>query len=103
MNSIGVMKILCGFKIKRKADCEMFINECMQKDNTYMLDISREQRFFLDKDKQGNVSISEKRGDLNDMFNPLIEVASQTNNGYNVTVEDVIWQLRKYINKKWFS
>ena len=40
---------------------------------------------------------------LKDIFNPLLEVARTKDNCYKKTVEDYIWQNRKYINAKWFK
>lgn len=102
MKSVSLMKIPCGFKIRKKVDCKKFIDECMCNGNSYSVKICRTQMFIIEKDKSGNVSISEKRGDLNDIFNPTFEIAS-TERTYEVTVEDAIWQLRKYINARWFS
>lgn len=103
MNNVTIMFIPCGFKIKSKADVERFINECMVKDNEYFLKIHEDFALVLNKDKDGAVAVLEKRWDLYDVFNPLIEVANTSNNGYKKTVHYYIWKYRKYINKEWFN
>ena len=99
---MNIMMIPHGFKIRKKADAEKFINECMCKGSSYYLKINSEHAVILEKDEEG-VSVLIKSGDLNDMFNPLLEVAKTKNNCYNETVEDYIWKYRKYINQKWFN
>lgn len=103
MNSVSVMCIPCGFKIKKKVDTETFVNECMCKENEYYIKISDDLAIFLRKEKDGSVSVAEKRLDLYDPFNPLLEVANTSNPSYKETVYDYIWKCRKYINAKWFN
>lgn len=99
-----IMMIPDGFKIRRKADVQIFINECMQKGNEYYIGVNNNLAYFLEKDKNGIINISEKRGDLSDMFNPLLEIASTDSpTRYRVNVEDAIWKLRKYINARYFK
>ena len=100
---VSLMSIPCGFKIRKKIDTETFVKECMCKDNEYCLKINDELVIFLDKDKKGTVSILEKRWDLYDPFNPLLEVANTNNPSYKETVYDYVWKYRKYINAKWFN
>lgn len=103
MNSISIMSIPCGFKIRKKVDTEYFANKCMQKDNEYYLIINKDLALFLRKEKDGTVSVLEKRWDLDDPFNPLLEVANTSNPSYKETVYNYIWKYRKYINAKWFN
>ena len=103
MYDMSIMCIPCGFKIRRKLDVETFINQCMQKDNEYYLKINKEFALFFRREKDGFVTVLEKRGDLCDMFNPLLEIASTKNNVYRITVQDCIWKYRKYINAEWFN
>ena len=103
MSNITIMNIPCRFKIKKKVDIDTFINECMCKCSEYYLKINNEYALFIRKEKDGSVSISEKRWDLYDPFNPLLEVANTSNSAYKETVQNYIWKYRKYINAKWFN
>ncbi len=103
MNSIALMCIPCGFKIRRKTDVDKFMNECMCKENEYYLKINNELALFIEKKKDGTITVAEKRWDLYDPFNPLLEVASTNNKAYKETVQNYIWKYRKYINAKWFN
>lgn len=103
MNNLTIMSIPCGFKIKSKADVEKFINKCMVNDNEYFLKINTDFALVLRKEKDRVVSVLEKRWDLSDPFNPLLEVANTSNSAYKHTVEYYIWKYRKYINAKWFN
>ena len=98
-----IMMIPHNFKIRRKSDVKTFINDCMVKGNEYYIITDDGDQFNFSKDKNGNISIATRNGDLKDIFNPLIEVARTNNNCYKETVTDYIWQNRKYINSKWFS
>lgn len=102
MSNLTVMSIPCGFKIKKKIDADVFINDCMITGCEYFLKINDDFALILSKDKDG-VSVLEKRWDLYDPFNPLLEVANTNNTAYKETVQDYIWKYRKYINAKWFS
>lgn len=102
-NSISIMTIPCGFKIRKKTDTEIFTNKCMCNDNEYYLKINDDLALFLRKEKDGSVSVLEKRWDLYDPFNPLLEVASTSNDSYKETVHNYIWKYRKHINAKWFN
>lgn len=103
MNSFSLMSIPCGFKIRKKLDIDKFMNECMCKENEYYLKINDELALFIEKKKDGTITVAEKRFDLYDPFNPLIEVASTKNKSYKETVQNYIWKYRKYINAKWFN
>ena len=103
MSVSSIMYIPNEFKIKRKSDVEIFINKCMQNNSEYYLKINNELAIFLRKDKDGSVVILAKNGDLHDIFNHLLEMASTKNNVYRITVQDCIWKYRKYINAEWFN
>jgi hypothetical protein len=96
------MKIPCGFKIRKKVDCDTFIEKCMCKDNTYDI-IDNDTRIIIKKDVNENVSVYMKYGDLYDVFNPIIEVARTKDNCYKESVKDYVWKYRKAINEKWFN
>lgn len=100
--SVTIMSIPCGFKIRKKTDIDTFINECMCANNEYYLKINNDLALFIRKDKD-SVSVAEKRWDLHDPFNPLLEVANTSNSSYKETVHDYIWKYRKYINANWFN
>ena len=102
-NIVSIMCMPCGFKIKKKTDTEIFTNKCMCADNEYYLKINNDLALFLRKEKDGSISVLEKRWDLYDPFNPLLEVANTSNSSYKETVYDYIWKYRKYINAKWFN
>lgn len=101
MNNITIMNIPFGFKIKSKADVDRFMDKLMG-NGEYYVKINNELAIWITKEKDG-VSVAEKRGDLYDMFNPLMEVANTRNNFYKVSVRDYLWKIRKYINAKWFN
>lgn len=100
---ISLMSIPCGFKIRKKIDTERFVKECMTNDNEYYIVVNEDLALFINKEKDGTVSVLEKRYDLYDPFNPLLEVANTKNPSYKETVYDYIWKYRKYINAKWFN
>ena len=97
------MNVPMGFKIRRKTDVDMFINKCMCKGCRYSIVYQKDKQLFIEKDKDGNVSMAIRNGDLYDIFNPSIEVARTKDNCYDKTVQDYIWQFRKAINKEWFT
>lgn len=102
MSNLTIMSIPCGFKIKKKTDADIFINDCMIAGCEYFLKINDDFALVLSKDKNG-VSLLEKRWELDNPFNPLLEVARTRDNCYEQAVQDYIWKYRKYINAKWFS
>lgn len=99
----SIMKIPNGFKIRKKADCDTFINDCMCKGESYSIVYEEGKQLLLEKDKEGNVFVAMRWGDLNDIFNPSLEVARTKDNCYNKSVQDYVWQFRKAINKEWFN
>lgn len=101
--SFVIMMIPHGFKIRKKSDAEVFINECMVKGNEYYIITDSGIQFIFDKKKDGNVSVLYRNGDLTDPFNPSLEIASTENPLYEKSVVDYVWMNRKYINAKWFS
>lgn len=89
------------FKVRSKEDAKIFVNEAMGIGQcTYVVD--KETAYVVSKTADG-VAISMKKGDLNDVFNPLVEVANTRNTAYKDSVYDVIWKIRKTINEKWFN
>lgn len=98
----SIMRIPSGFKIRKKTDTDVFIEECMCKDNRYSI-IDEDVQLIFEKDKNDNVSVCVRYGDFNNIFNPMLEVARTKDNCYDKTVQDYIWMFRKAINKEWFS
>lgn len=98
-----VMKIPQGFKIRKKADVETFIDKCMCKDNRYCAVNNNGTQIIIEKDKEGNISVCLRDGDLDNIFNPSLEVARTKDNCYEETVQNYIWQFRKAINAEWFN
>jgi hypothetical protein len=102
-NEMSIMMIPNGFKIRKKADVKTFMEECMCKGSSYGLVIRKDFAVRFEKDKEGNICIMTKHGDLKDIFNPLLTVADTKNNIYEHDVNYYIWHYRKYINAKWFN
>lgn len=98
-----VMKIPQGFKIRKKADVETFINKCMCNDNRYSAVNDNGTQIIIEKDKEGNISVCLRDGDLDNIFNPMLEVARTKDNCYDKTVQNYIWQFRKAINTEFFN
>ena len=98
-----IMQIPQGFKIRKKADIDKFINDCMCKGNRYGAVDDNGTQIIVEKDKEGNVSVCLRNGDLRNIFNPSLEVARTKDNCYDKTVQDYIWQFRKAINTEYFS
>lgn len=92
-----------GFKIKTKNDVKIFAEKCMCKGGMYVLNINEETQFVFHKDKDGEISVDFRSGDLKDIFNPSIEVASTKNDSYENSVYHYIWKCRKFINAKYFK
>ena len=100
----SIMKIPTGFKIRKKVDCDAFIEKCMCKGNTYdVVDKEKDIAMVMEKDTDGNVSVCMKFGDLHNIFNPLLTVACTNNSAYKESVQDYVWKYRKLINDKWFN
>ena len=103
MKDMSIMCVPSGFKIRKKTDIDIFVDKCMQKNDEYYLKVKKDLAVYFTKDKDGFVYISEKHGDLYDIFNPLLEVASTKHDCYRQSVSDCVWKYRKYINLKWFN
>ena len=100
----NLMKVPSGFKIRKKEDVEKFINNCMLKGGQYYIKADEETAYVIEKDTDDEVRVLVKKGDLTDVFNPLLEVAcTDKPDTYKITVTESIWKLRKYINAKYFN
>ena len=101
--SCSIMVIPYNFKIRKKSDVNTFIDDCMCKNNRYCILFESEKQLILEKDKDGDISVDLRYGNLDDIFNPSIEVARTKDNCYKETVQDYIWKYRKVINNEWFN
>ena len=98
-----IMQIPQGFKIRKKTDVDVFINKCMCKDNRYSVVDDNGTQAIIVKDKNGDVSVCLRYGDLTNICNPSLEVARTKDNCYKETVQDYIWKFRKAINAEYFT
>lgn len=103
MSKQSIMLGIKGFKIKSYKDVEIFIEKCIQENSIYSVPINSELAYFIDTDKDKNITIYEKIGNISDPFNPMVEISSSKNSLRNVTIEEIIFKLRKFINKKYFN
>ena len=81
---ISIIQKPVSFKIRRKSDIKTFKNVCLCNGSNYI--------FVLEKTENNTIGTI-KQGDLFNVFNPEIQT----------DVDEWIWKLRKYINKKYFS
>lgn len=89
---ISVIQKPDGFKIRKKADVNTFKNACLCNGSKYIIKINPNYIFMLDK-TENNITGAIKQGNLFNVFNPEIQIY----------VDEWVWKLRKYINKKYFS
>lgn len=87
-----------GFKVKSKVDAMDFINRCIMANTEVVITVQPDMEYRFLKDSKGVFSVSERRGDLRDPFNPTVEIANSQNTSYKMSVVDAVWNLRKYIN-----
>lgn len=92
-----IIKSEHGFKIKSKEDAKTFLDYCLCFDGTLSVLIDKQHCFFIHRhNKSKKVWITEKLGNLQDVFNPEIQIPDEK-------MVDYIWKMRKYINQKWFN
>ena len=89
---ISIIQKPAGFKIRRKGDINTFKNVCLCNGSKYIIKINPNYIFMLEK-MENNITGTIKQGDLFNIFNPEIQI----------DVDEWLWKLRKYINKKYFS
>lgn len=89
---ISIIQKPAGFKIRRKGDIKTFKNVCLCNGSKYIIKINPNYIFMLEK-MENNITGTIKQGDLFNIFNPEIQI----------DVDEWVWKLRKYINKKYFS
>lgn len=89
---ISIIQKPVSFKIWRKSDIKTFKNVCLCNGSKYIIKINPNYIFMLEK-TENNIIGTIKQGDLFNIFNPEIQI----------NVDEWVWKLRKYINKKYFS
>lgn len=89
---ISIIQKPVSFKIWRKSDIKTFKNVCLCNGSKYIIKINPNYIFMLEK-TENNITGTIKQGDLFNIFNPEIQI----------DVDELVWKLRKYINKKYFS
>lgn len=105
----------CG-KIRSKRDVMYFITErlccgselCFTEITSRHYDyngraVAMGEQYHIYKDKQGRITATIRSGNLRDMFNPEVCIADSGEGNYALSIEDVIWKLRKQINQKYLS
>lgn len=99
---VAVQGIYCrpeGFKIRSKLDVLKFLNYLSPCTNVVIYNKVVGLEFVISKYRNGRVVITERNGDLDNPFNPALTVVDTGSSYYDESVEDAIWQLRKYINR----
>ena len=89
---ISIIQKPHNFKIRRKTDIETFKNVCLCNGSKYIIKINPNYLFVLEK-TENNITGNIKQGDLFNIFNPEIQI----------NVDEWLWKLRKYINKKYYQ
>lgn len=89
---ISIIQEPVSLKIRRKSDINTFKNVCLCNVSKYIITINSNDIFMLEK-MENNITGTIKQGDLFNIFNPEIQI----------DVDEWVWKLRKYINKKYFS
>ena len=85
------------FKIRIKNDVNTFLKDCIRGDGSVTIPIDKQHCFFIQRnDALGLIEVSEKFGDLQNIFNPELVIPDEK-------MVDYIWKMRKYINNKWFN
>ena len=85
------------FKIRTKNDVNNFLKDCIKGSGTVTIPVDKQHCFFIRRNDFLNyVELTEKFGNLQDIFNPELVIPDEK-------MVDYIWKMRKYINKKWFN
>lgn len=83
------------FKIKRKNDVKTFF-DCLTFSGCYTVKINKGFIIRIKKDKSGVIKVSEKRGNIFDIFNPELVIPDDE-------IVSYIYKYRKAINNKFFN
>jgi hypothetical protein len=94
----GMLIVPSGFRVKSKEDAKNFISRCLTKGTEIDLYLESDYQIYVKKDENGIVSAGERRGDLDNLFNPYVELANSTNDSYDTSVEDIVWMHKKQFN-----
>ena len=89
---ISIIQKPVGFKIRCKSDIKTFKDICLCTGSKYIIKINPNYIFVLEK-TENNITGAIKQGNLFNIVNPEIQI----------DVDEWVWKLRKYINKKYFS
>lgn len=89
-----------GFKIRNSADVKTFINDIVNPGMEIVITIERDVEIRFSKDRNSYFSVGYRTGNLRDIFNPTVEIASSdvNNKAYERSVDYYVWQWRKYLN-----
>lgn len=89
---ISIIQKPAGFKIRYKSDIKTFKDVCLYNRSRCLIRINSNYLFVIEKTENNTIGTI-KQGDLFNVFNPEIQI----------DVDEWVWKLRKYINKKYFS
>ena len=95
MKICSCWRVKFGFKIRSKKDVITFFDDILIDGGEYAVPITRTYMLWVEK-HDGLVTVSDKQGNLSDIFNPLFQF------GYSEGI-DMIYRYRKYVNAKFFS
>ena len=91
------------FIIRRKKDVKKFLNEYFIPETEYTVSVGN-TIYILRKDLNGEVYIITRAGEIDDLFAPLIIVAGPNKKSMkNESVEDIVWSMRKSINRQYLK
>lgn len=101
----GILLYREGFKIRNSADVKTFINDIVKPGMEIVVTIERDVEIRFSKDGKSCFSVGYRTGNLGDVFNPTIELASSdaNNKAYERTADYYVWQWRKYLNNTVFG
>lgn len=101
----GIIMYQSWFKIRNSADVKTFINDIVKPGIEIVVTVERDVEIRFSKDRNGAFSVGYRKGNLKDVFNPVVEVANNmANKGcYSNSVENYVWKWRKYLNNTLFG
>lgn len=95
-----IVVVPVGFKIRTRIEALQFMNKCMGV-GSFSIVTDDKTQYIVEKFDDGNVRVSIRKGDLTNIFNPELVIADTASEAYEQTVQAVLWQIRKYINRKY--
>ena len=87
-------RMIADFKIKSKADVNTFINKVLCSENKYYIKFGN-TLLTIDKNND-KITVCLRFGNLNNIFNPDIEIPAAEN-------INCLYKYRKYINQYFFA